>query len=534
MSLTQKSVWAILHWLAIAAVLVSLGSGLRIAVLEYPWLLRLNALLPQGEMHGLHLIAGWSLTLLLVTYTGLLLLGRQAGLMPHKKPGGFNRFHFNVGWALRLVVLLLLGSGWLLYIEAPGLAAGAAKLLHFICALCAVLVVFLHGSGFLLQSGRRLLRLLFQPLQQARITLLAGALLLCVAGAGAMALLARETNHRLQVTTIKDDIFIEIDGRADEAVWSQAKPLTLTTHGGANFDEGATPVTLRALQNGSDMFLHFRWQDVTESLEHLPLVKTDNGWQVRQDGFQDFDEKSWYEDKFAVIVSNSCEWDAAGTAHLGPKPLGDKPKHWTGQGYHYREQGLVDLWQWKAVRTNAMKLMDDNYIATPAEARAGDRRYTAGYQQDANESGAYKMNWRWYSAAGIVPKRLPLAAEQLLPYQASAQEGAAAEPVAADMPWVMPWFDTEPYQQGKDNYPVGTVMPSILYSSNQFEGDRAHVRAYARWQDGYWSLEVFRRLDTGSDKDVALRDGVCLWVAAFDRAQIRHTRHVRPIALEFQ
>ncbi|WP_338591645.1 hypothetical protein VXM60_03315 [Shewanella khirikhana] len=43
--------------------LVSLGSGLRIAVLDYPWLLRLNALLPQGEMQGLHLIAGWSLTL---------------------------------------------------------------------------------------------------------------------------------------------------------------------------------------------------------------------------------------------------------------------------------------------------------------------------------------------------------------------------------------------------------------------------------------------------------------------------------------
>jgi len=74
-------------------------------------------------------------------------------------------------------------------------------------------------------------------------------------------------------------------------------------------------------------------------------------------------------------------------------------------------------------------------------------------------------------------------------------------------------------------------MPSVLYTSNRMEGDRADVRAHAVWQAGYWSLELARRLDTGSTYDVVLETGVCLWVAAFDHTQIAHTRHTLPIRL---
>lgn len=35
------------------------------------------------------------------------------------------------------------------------------------------------------------------------------------------------------------------------------------------------------------------------------------------------------------------------------------------------------------------------------------RRYTAGYMTDGKESGAYVMNWQWYSPNGVTPKRLP-------------------------------------------------------------------------------------------------------------------------------
>ena len=260
------------------------------------------------------------------------------------------------------------------------------------------------------------------------------------------------------------------------------------------------------------------------------MLKTENGWQVQQDGFHNFDEKTFYEDKFAVILSDHCEMNAAGTAHLGPKPLENKPKHWTGKGYHYRERGLVDLWQWKAVRTNNMFLMDDNYIGEPTEPRYAERRYTAGYHQDAKESGAYKMNWQWYYPNQIIPKRLPIDQEQMSQYQYPNVKHDIADLSSS---WIIPWFDSTPYHPENDQYPVGTQMPSILYSSNRFEGDRAHVKAYAKWHNGFWSLEVLRKLNTRSDKDVIIQHGTCIWVAAFDHSQIAHTRHTRPIKLLF-
>jgi hypothetical protein len=47
-------------------------------------------------------------------------------------------------------------------------------------------------------------------------------------------------------------------------------------------------------------------------------------------------------------------------------------------------------------------------------------------------------------------------------------------------------------------------------------------------------MEIARRLDTGSPYDVRIASGVFMRVAAFDRSQIRHTRHIRPIRLEVQ
>ena len=81
--------------------------------------------------------------------------------------------------------------------------------------------------------------------------------------------------------------------------------------------------------------------------------------------------------------------------------------------------------------------------------------------------------------------------------------------------------------------PVGSVIPGVLLAG-EFSGDRADVRCAGRWAAGRWSLEVVRRLDTGSAYDVAIESGVFMRVAAFDHSQIRHTRHVRPVRLEVE
>jgi hypothetical protein len=172
-----------------------------------------------------------------------------------------------------------------------------------------------------------------------------------------------------------------------------------------------------------------------------------------------------------------------------------------------------------------MKQADDNFFGPAQPYYSGYRRYKAGYGQDDKESGSYVMNWTWFKTDIITPKRLPKDPKILQPYQNGSND------IALD--WVIPWFQYEPYQTTNDNYPTGTVMPSVMYRSNQFEGDRADVRAFATWKDGIWSLELSRKLNTHSKNDIELKNGVCVWVSAFDHSQIAHTRHNRPLKLKF-
>ena len=95
--------------------------------------------------------------------------------------------------------------------------------------------------------------------------------------------------------------------------------------------------------------------------------------------------------------------------------------------------------------------------------------------------------------------------------------------------------DTVAYSEELDTYPVGTVMPSVLIDG-PFEGDRGDVHTVAKWQDGWWTLEVSRKLDTGSKYDTALGydKPTYLWVAVFDHAQTRHSMHLHPVQLNLE
>lgn len=63
---------------------------------------------------------------------------------------------------------------------------------------------------------------------------------------------------------------------------------------------------------------------------------------------------------------------------------------------------------------------------------------------------------------------------------------------------------------------------------DKFEAMPDDVRGFRRWAAGRWTLELVRRLKTGSSYDVEIEDGVLLWVAAFDHSEKRHTRPLRP------
>lgn len=512
--------WVLLHSLVIGFGLTSLVTGLRIATQTRPKILHFSALLPQGYVHGWHFLSAAVLVSIAVAYLLHLYLFREKRAQIKRGVTPYHRFVF---WLGRLLVLTSLVSGGMLYFDIFAMAALVE--IHYLAALGWLFYLLIHGGVYFVQHGWLSLKRIFvseRLLARKDGVVLVTALVLC---GMALGWVQNAVRHDLLVKQISIDESIRIDGVVDEAAWDRADTLEVNTIGGANFINGQTRVSIKALHNGNAAFFLVRWGDPDKSLRHLPLVKTKTGWKVSESGFYNFDEVEYYEDKFAVIISENCDVGAAKTAHLGPKPLKDKPANWHGKGYHYATDGeLRDLWHWKAVRTNDMFIMDDNLIGAPDVVRTGSRRYTAGYLTDPKESGAYWMNWQWYKPTGIVPRRMPNHPDELAPYQASQD---------LDPGWSIAWYDYDFYDAEKDHYPVGTVMPSVLYMSNRFEGDRADLYAHGKWADGEWTLELMRRVDTGSEWDVKLEQGVCMWVAAFDHAQISHTHHVQPIQLSF-
>ncbi|MBQ4835539.1 ethylbenzene dehydrogenase-related protein [Pseudoalteromonas luteoviolacea] len=496
----DRQTFIVLHVVAILVVIGNIITGFRIAIISQDWLTPISVLLPQGAMHIWHLGFAVGITLLIIYYVCYSI---RSPLRSY--PSTYHKLINYLGYIALLSATL---SGWCIW---ANIYSQIFRPIHQIAMWLMVGYFVLHAWMYILQKGRTVLSVLLPK----RLNLRHCSGVICLIAVGYFIhTLTLNASHQLNVLTIENSVLIDIDGKANEPQWQQAPSFTVSTIGGANFTDGSTQVSIKALANQFESYFLISWQDESKSTNHLPLLKTANGWQVQENGFYRFDERTFYEDKFAVMLSSGCEIAGDKTFHSGDKPIKNKPKNWHGKGYHASLDGHVrDLWHWKAVRTNDMYLADDNFIGPPSEHLKGKRRYSAGYQADGKESGAYVMNWQWYSAKGISPKRLPITPQSHLE--------------------VLPWFGSKPYQETQDTYPIGTFLPSVLYRSNRFEGDRADVRARGEWSNGRWTLELVRKHNTHSQYDIPLKTGTCMWVSAFDHAQIAHTRHIKAIQLRY-
>ncbi|MBD1558171.1 hypothetical protein HC752_14630 [Vibrio sp. S9_S30] len=495
----------LIHLLVSISALLNLLTGLRIHLVSDRTLHWLSPILPQGNLHDLHYVSGVVLFSSTLGYVFYVLRRKKRATKPS------SQYHLGVQYFGYAITLSALISGALYWWQLDFINLQAW---HFWSAIGMLVFLILHSLVYIIQYGANVLKRVvpFRTLKQARLSL---TLLLSLGATGAgWAWMYSGSQLPLMVKKISIDELVNVDGEPNEAFWQEANELSVLTTGGANFDDGATTVSIKAAANAYETYFLFRWKDATKSLAHLPLFKQNGKWVVRQNGFHHFDETTYYEDKFAVMISSTCGYGADGTAYLGRNPIKGKPENWHGKGYHASMDNRIrDLWHWKAVRTNDMFQADDNFFGPASTPRFGERRYTAGYLADGKDSGGYKMNWKWYSQDSVTPKRLP------------------KEPSVVTRP--LAWFGSQPYQKAHDTLPEGSEIPSVLYRSNQFEGDRANVRARGKWENGYWTLEVSRKHDTGSQHDVALENGTCIWVSAFDHSQVAHTRHHRPIQLEY-
>jgi hypothetical protein len=130
--------------------------------------------------------------------------------------------------------------------------------------------LILHSLVYIIQYGSSVLKLVipFRALKQARLsfTLL---LTLTTAGAG-WAFMTTSSQTPLQVHRLSSETLIEINGKPDESFCNDIPYVSVKTTGDANFENGATTVSIKAAANEYETYFLFRWKDETKSLAHLP------------------------------------------------------------------------------------------------------------------------------------------------------------------------------------------------------------------------------------------------------------------------
>jgi len=522
----------LLHWLALACALGSLLSGLRLYAStrlagEPAW----AVWLPNGNVHALHLLLASLWAVMTLAYAVHHVLARRAAPAPASTPSRrgerANLLLIRIG---RWLISTLLVSGLAVFVWGALGPSDVLLPLHRYLAFAFAAWVLAHSVLQLIANQwvrvRAILLLQLQPRALLQLALVLPAV------AGAVFLLLRAqwdgaTSITLRVPAIPLDMPIEIDGRADEPAWQLAPAVEVMTLG-AGEQGRPVPVRVQALRQGGVIRLLFSWPDSTHSVEHLPLLKTAQGWVVQQQGVLRNDEQVYYEDKFAVMLSLHGDAAGDGSQQIGASPLPGKPAHASGRGYHATEPGrMVDMWHWKAVRTpHEFGQLDDNHFGPPYPGVPGGTRYTAGYKPDPSLGGGYSENWTWLREGVVTPKRLPKDPALLAKFQRH-------WPVGEEPLWGMSWYESRPYDPALDHYPVGTRMPSVLWTS-VLEGDRGEVRARGFWREGRWTLEVTRGLKAQSGFDLDIRDGSYLWVAPFDHQQTRHNYHLRPLRLRIE
>lgn len=569
----------LLHWIAVLAVFVNLATGLAIAA-DAPsrtWLHFLRGLLPQGEVWRLHIVSGVVLLAVAIAYAIYLHrsgLTRRISLdkariyaLRIKGRARWGTINVILYWVVFGLLILQLVTGGLLYAGYGGSIVTVhfwAAVLIFLYPVVHVIAQYCYGHvqqvlrilapGPLIHTARppTLAELVRRHLERtsdvarssSRSTLnlhpLTAAFAAALGASAFVAALDQTVRDTLAIHSIKPAEAPVLDGDIADPVWRKAGTATIETQQGANFGgRGATTVTVRAVHDGTWVYLAFTWDDPTRSMKHLPLIKRADGWHLLHTRYDIEDEDSYYEDKFAVMLADSHEMPAAGSVHLGPRPLADKPAAMSGRGLHYTADGsIVDVWHWKAARGGLLGGVDDNHFGPPkppTEAEsAGKSRYKAGYQTDPGKA-AFASNFDSQPPGGysgpLQPKRLPKDLAALAKAMGPVNlDPETSEPVTAR--WWMTAEESEPYAPEADKrIPVGTVIPGVVINGD-YAGDRGDVRCGARWAAGRWTLEIARRLDTSSKHDVAIRTGTAMWVAAFDHSQTRHTRHMRPVRLE--
>lgn len=318
------------------------------------------------------------------------------------------------------------------------------------------------------------------------------------------------------VTAVKTTAAPKLDGAADDAIWKTAPVYNFKAIKGVNFKDGKgeTSGTLQVAYTADSIYLLITYADPTMSVQRSPFVKqADGSWKKLSDpDDKGGDNNKVYEDKMAIIwnIDGSIfgfneRFSCGAACHAGEpgKPYGNK---YTGE-----EGEIGDIWHMKYVRTGVIGQTDDQYLDHTQYDK--DKSPEAGRKSDAKTGGGYND----VKLVGGKPEFMN-------------KDGKAANKGGTY------WIKEEDKVAFDDSkFKAGDEVASI--SVAPFTGDRGDIATNVKWANGKWTIEMSRKLVTGSKTDVNFSDLAKTYgfgMAFFDNAQVRHAMIQEPLILNFQ
>ncbi len=256
---------------------------------------------------------------------------------------------------------------------------------------------------------------------------------------------------------------VNIDGDGSDAAWADATEKTFTFgETGYTKDFGEIPVKVKALYDTENIYFLMEWTDPsnTESVMKKEWSYDETSSEWTQSGVD--------EDRFFFMFdagNNGAEGaDCASMCHFDPSQ--DKSVMGTTGG------GNVDVWHWKAARTNPIGLSDDKWWDGEAkDGRKSDAKTIGAYMDNKNAEGTGPMWSGPINEDGFI----------------ILGEGQTTENLTL--------FD--------ENSATDQTYPGYVLNMNADGSRWADVYAKGAFNNGVWTLEFKRELNTGNADDVA-------------------------------
>jgi hypothetical protein len=272
------------------------------------------------------------------------------------------------------------------------------------------------------------------------------------------------------------DAGIILDGKTDEIQWKNATAVTVPL----SFGE-VSEVTIKALYTDKEVFLSVRWPDATRDTEHHPWV-----WDAER---QVYVEGPQIEDSVMLSFEAGCEWT---------------PSLLSGQIYDF------DGWHWLAARSDPLGQALDLYgntrnreIANTNFGANQSRETVKRWHMKFTQNNYVDMNADWYELDRVYMKQ-PVTSTI---YVKAVTDGYRPPPFFELLP---------PPNFAPEN--EGQTFPQ--FKPVKLNGDAGEVSAKGHWENGYWTVEFRRILETPGRhlRDTVFNRLVQFSVHVFDHA----------------